>query len=248
MTRYSPKRNRNLYDPSPAKQFKLSRTKIDSFNNCPRCFYLDRRLGIQAPGGFPFNLNSAVDELLKREFDKYRALGKPHPLIVEAGIDAIPYPHEDLDKWRANFTGVQFFHEETNLLLHGAIDDVWQASSGELIVVDYKATSKNGPVSIDADWQIAYKRQMEFYQWLLRRNNFNVSDTGYFIYCNGIRDKDAFNNVLEFTIDVIPYTGNDDWVDRTIQAAFECLNQNEIPDLNEDCDQCKYNREINKYY
>ena len=40
--------------------------------NCPRCFYLDRRLKVGQPPGFPFNLNSAVDSLLKNEFDFYR--------------------------------------------------------------------------------------------------------------------------------------------------------------------------------
>ena len=30
---------------------------------------MDRRLGIAQPPGFPFNLNSAVDNLLKNEFD-----------------------------------------------------------------------------------------------------------------------------------------------------------------------------------
>ena len=33
------------------------------------------------------------------------------------------FQHEDLDKWRANFTGVQFHHKETDLLLTGAVDD-----------------------------------------------------------------------------------------------------------------------------
>ena len=46
---------------------------------------------------------------------------------------------------------------------------------GELIVVDYKATSKDGEVTLDAPRQDGYKRQMEFYQWLLRCNGFTVS-------------------------------------------------------------------------
>ena len=76
-------------------------------------------------------------------------------------------------------------------------------------MVDYKATSKKGEVSIDADWQIGYKRQIEFYQWLLRGNSFDVSDIGYFVYCNGITEKDEFNNILEFKTKLIPYKGND---------------------------------------
>ncbi len=48
-------------------KFKLSRSKIDLFLECPRCFYLGNRLGVSRPPGFPFTLNSAVDALLKKE-------------------------------------------------------------------------------------------------------------------------------------------------------------------------------------
>ena len=87
-------------------------------------------------------------------------------------IKAVPYQHDELDKWRHNFTGVTALHKPTNLHVFGAIDDVWVNDDGELIVVDYKATSKQSDVSIDSDWQISYKRQLEVYQWLLRAEWF----------------------------------------------------------------------------
>ncbi|EKE12188.1 MAG: hypothetical protein ACD_13C00277G0004, partial [uncultured bacterium] len=43
---YNANKTYNLYEPNSAKSFKLSRSKIDLFLECPRCFYLDRRLGI----------------------------------------------------------------------------------------------------------------------------------------------------------------------------------------------------------
>ena len=106
-----------------------------------------------------------------------------------------------------------------------------------------KATSKSGEVSIDADWQIAYKRQMEFYQWLLRHNGLEVSDTGYFVYCNGRRDLEKFDGKLEFVIKVIPYTGSDKWVEGTLKEIFETLESDEIPPSNPDCDFCTYTEE-----
>ena len=85
-------RKRNLYDPKSKSFYRLSRTKLENFLRCARCFYLDRRLGVSQPPGFPFNLNSAVDELLKREFDDYRTKQEPHPFMQGAGIDAVPAP------------------------------------------------------------------------------------------------------------------------------------------------------------
>src|SRR3989339_2001463 len=97
---YNPQRTRSLYDPASAELFKLSRSKIDLFLNCPRCFYYDRKLGVGRPPGFPFALNSAVDHLLKLEFDIHRVAGTRHPLIEKYGVDAMPVAHKDLDKWR----------------------------------------------------------------------------------------------------------------------------------------------------
>jgi len=108
------------------------------------------------------------------------------------------------------------------------------------MIVDYKSTSKKEEVNIDADWQISYKRQMEIYQWLFKQNGFKVSSTGYFVYCNGITDKEAFDGKLEFNIKLIPYKGNDDWVETTIYNAYKCIVNSDVPVLQEGCDYCRY--------
>lgn len=237
---YNPNRSRNLFVPGAKEPFKVSRSKLDLFLNCPRCFYLDRRLGISQPPGFPFSLNSAVDTLLKKEFDIQRAKQKAHPLMKAYGLDLVPFAHERLDEWRENFQGVQFHHQPTNLVITGAVDDLWTDKVGNIYVVDYKSTSKETEVNLDADWQIGYKRQMEVYQWLLRRNGFKVSDTGYFVYCNGRTDREAFDGKLEFDIKIIPYTGNDSWVEKAIKDAHKCLLGDHLPASGEDCDYCAY--------
>jgi hypothetical protein len=244
---YTPQRTRNLYDPKDTEPFKLSRSKIDLFLSCPRCFYFDRKLGVGRPPGFPFSLNSAVDALLKKEFDIHRSNGTKHALIEKYGVDARPIPHEDLAKWRHNFTGIQYIHEPTNLLIFGAIDDLWQNSKGEYIVVDYKATAKDGDITeLDKAWHDGYKRQMEVYQWLLRRRGLTVSDTGYFVYCNGKADRAAFDGKLEFDVTLIPYTGNDSWVEKAVIGAHNCLNADIIPEAAEGCDYCAYVDAINQ--
>ncbi len=155
-------------------------------------------------------------------------------------IDAVPFAHDDLDEWRENFKGIRFLHKPTNLTISGAVDDVWINPKGELIIVDYKATAKDSEVSLDADWQIGYKRQMEVYQWLLRQNGHKVSSTGYFVYCNGQADKEAFDGKLEFDIKVIPYTGDDSWIEKTIVIIKKCLMDDRIPSPSKNCDYCAY--------
>lgn len=241
---YNPKRTYNLYNPESKEAFQISRSKIDLFLICPRCFYLNCRLGISRPPGFPFTLNSAVDKLLKKEFNIHRVAKSRHPLMQEYGIDAIPFQHEKIEEWRNWKQGLRYFHQPTNLLIMGAIDDVWQKPNGELLVVDYKATSKNAEITLDADWQIAYKRQVEVYQWLFRQNGFSVSDMTYFVYCNGKTDKQAFDKKIEFDIKVIPYKGNDQWVEKTIFDIAKCLKQDSVPEMDKECDYCRYLEEV----
>jgi hypothetical protein len=238
---YNPHRTRNLYDPKSKEPFRLSRSKIDLFIKCPRCFYMDRRLGVAQPPGYPFSLNSAVDKLLKKEFDIHRANGTPHSLMKAYGLDAVPLAHEKIDEWRDSLRrGITYHFPKTNLLITGGVDDVWVTPKDELIIVDYKATSKEDEVTLDADWQDGYKRQMEIYQWLFRRNGFKVSTTGYFVYCNGDSGKETFNNKLEFDIKLIPYKGDDGWVDGTIKDLCKCLKGSKTPKAGEECDFCAY--------
>ena len=239
---YNPQRKRNLFEPDSKIPYRLSRSKIDLFLNCPRCFYLDRRLGVSQPPGYPFSLNSAVDKLLKKEFDIHRAGKTAHPLMKAYGLDLIPFQHEKINEWRdALGGGIQYLHPKTNLLITGGIDDVWvNPADGELSIVDYKATSKSEEVSLDADWQIGYKRQMEIYQWLFRKNGFKVNNVGYFVYCNGDADKEAFDGKLEFNIKILPYEGNNTWVEQAITDAYNCLAQDALPESSLECDFCSY--------
>ena len=242
---YKANRTRNIYNPKSKEPFKLSRSKIENFMACKKCFYLDRRIGIGQPPGYPFNLNTAVDTLLKKEFDVHRAKQVAHPLMKAYGLRAVPFSHEMIDEWRENFKGVQYLHNPTNFIITGAVDDLWQDENGEIIIADYKATSKTAEVTLDADWQDGYKRQMEIYQWLLRNNGFKVSNTGYFVYCNGKTDREAFDGKLEFDINLLPYIGDDSWVEGTIKEIKECLD-GEMPDSNLKCDFCNYRKAVSE--
>jgi CRISPR/Cas system-associated exonuclease Cas4 (RecB family) len=129
----------------------------------------------------------------------------------------------------------------------GAIDDVWQNKNGELIIVDYKSTSKDEDITeLNKDWQDGYKRQMEIYQWLFRQNGFKVSGLGYFVYCNGKTDRAAFDAKLEFDITLVPYKGDDSWVEKTLVEAKKCLDDEIVPKSGKNCDFCDYAEAVDK--
>ncbi|OHA20186.1 MAG: hypothetical protein A2836_00520 [Candidatus Taylorbacteria bacterium RIFCSPHIGHO2_01_FULL_45_63] len=234
-----------LFKPDDTMPFKISRSKIDLFIECPRCFYLDQRLGIRRPAGFPFTLNSAVDLLLKKEFDIHRAAKTAHPLMKKYKLDAVPFDHPKIEEWRdALRRGISYLHTPTNMLVRGGIDDIWVNPAGEVIIVDYKATAKDGEITLDEEWKDGYKRQMEVYQWLFRQNNFKVSPTGYFVYVNGKTDRKAFDGKLEFDVTLLPYTGDDSWIPKILPTIKACLVDVRVPSAKENCDYCAYTKLI----
>jgi len=199
-----------------------------------------------------FTLNNAIDELLKREFDTHRAQKTTHPLLKKYGLDAVPLADERMEEWRdALRRGIAYLHVSTNILVRGGIDDVWVNPAGEFIIVDYKATSKKEGTSSEEDLYDSYKRQMEIYQWLFRRNNFSVSPTGYFVYVNGKSDAKAFDAKLEFDVELIPYTGSDSWVEPAVYDLKKMLMSDDIPPIGISfgggpCNYCSYRESAGK--
>jgi hypothetical protein len=221
---------------------KISRSAVEQHINCQKCFYLAYNHKIR-PFSLPFTLNSAVDNLCKNEFDHYRAKSEPHPLFLEHGIDAVPFAHEKMNEWRENRRGIRYIDETAGFNFGGAVDDVWQKPSGELIIVDVKATSKKEFDWEDtySKWEYAkgYQRQLEMYQWLFKKNGFEVAPEAYLVYYNGKKNEPMFNQRLEFDLHLVKLECNCDWVEDAILAALKTL-QGEMPKSAINCPHCNY--------
>lgn len=243
------KRVRSVYDPASPTPFTLSRSKIDLFIECPRCFYLDRRRSVSRPSIPAFTLNNAVDKLLKKEFDLLRKDGSIHELVKKYSIDAIPFRHQDLASWRDDgrtYIGASTLDEATNFLVTGIIDDMWQDKKGNLIIVDYKATSTTKEISLEDKWKQGYKRQLEIYQWIFRKKGFTVSDVGYFIFANGTVNRPKFDGKLEFDLSIIPHKGDTSWIEPTLKKIKGTLNSDDVPPINEECEYCTFAENVRK--
>lgn len=223
----------------------LSRTAIEQFIKCPRCFYLQRKLGLKPPAMVPLTLAVATDALLKNEFDIVRESGDRHPLWELHDLKVRAYKHKDIDLWRSNFKGMRVKHSSTGTEISGAVDDVWEnLETGEIHIVDYKSTSKKDEPTLDGGFGDGYKRQMDIYQWIFRQAGFRVSNKGYFLYVNGVKNRLFFeggvNGVMHFLTTLITYQSDDAWVDQAITDAVACLNSLDIPVSGSGCDSCRY--------
>ena len=222
---------------------KISRSGVEQYIKCPRCFVLAQKYKIR-PFSLPFTLNIAIDNLCKNEFDHYRKLKQPHPLFEEHGIDAVPFDHPKMDEWRENFKGIRYINEKDGYNFGGAVDDVWQKPNGELIISDVKSTAKNNfnweETCEKYDFPMAYKRQLEIYQWLFRRNGFNVANEAYLVYYNGLKNEPLFNQTFKFELHVIKLDCDDSWVETKLLEAVNLIKSDTLPPPAVPCDNCDY--------
>ena len=240
-------RHRGTYKPEHPEPYEVSRSQIQSFMNCPACFWMNRVKGIKFPGMPGFLLNSATDTLLKKDFDRYREMQKPHPFMERNGLGhLVPFKHENFELWTKSLQlGLKTFHEPSNLIIGGGLDDVWHdLKTDEIFVVDYKSTAgrKNdegtalNQITLVGAYKESYKKQIDMYQWILRQEGFNVSRTGYFVYVNGDQhfEDGMLNDEIDkanmrFDVQLISYDADDSWVEDTILELKNCLLMNESP-------------------
>ena len=223
--------------------FPVSRAKLENYVQCPRCFVLDRRHKVAPPSGPAFTLNSAVDGLLKKEFDVARAAQVPHAAVAALGYEFTPLADERMDEWRNAFKGIRSLHEPSSIELYGGVDDVWvDPSTGNVLIVDYKTTSKAEPVT-ELGTEIyhdAYRRQLEVYQWLLRANGLTVNNTGYWFYATARKNAESFDRHLEFDYTLVAHEGDTSWIEPAMLALKADLDTAGLPAAKDSCGMCQY--------
>ena len=247
-------RHRGIYKPSHNEPYELSRFRIETFVRCPACFYLVQVKGIEFPSMPGWNLNEATDVLLKRDFDHYRKIEQTHPFLQKNGYGhLIPYNHENFELWTQSMhygaeDRFHTIHEQTHLKVGGGLDDVWfNQKTGKVHIVDYKSTSMKSDgktITLDDKWKESYKRQMDLYVWIMRRMGINVSDTGYFLYCDGDRfDERPFlgttDATMYFKMYILPYRVESTWIEPTLKKINKTLNLRACPKHSKDCEQGK---------
>ena len=174
-------------------------------------------------------------------------------MFAKYNLNVVPFQHADFTKWRDGH-GVRAIYEPTNFDVYGKIDDIWQdCETGELIVVDYKSTARAEPEYLKPDYYryglgSKYKKQQEVYQWLLRRNGFDVSTKFILLYVDGDRRAKSFFpepstelGRLDFRTSLMIIDGDDSWIEKTLHDMKAVLDQDEIPEPN-------MNEPINKYF
>ncbi|MFH1451140.1 MAG: PD-(D/E)XK nuclease family protein [bacterium] len=212
------------------KIIQLSPNSLNLFLECPACFWLEKKQGIKRPQPYPYALNTAMDFLLKEEFDRYRSKNQSHPLLSANNISAHLFSNQNLlNQWRNNLTGIRYYDPNLDATLFGAVDDVLEFADGKLAPLGYKSTESK-VANVYDHFQI----QMDIYTYLLEKNGFSTSQKGYLAFY--IVDKESgFNDRLPFykelhEIDTDPSYAQDIFAD-----AVNILRKSVMPRHSLDC-------------
>ena len=241
--------------------FFVSRSKVDLFLKCPRCFYFVMKYGFREPGSFPLSLNNLVDACVKNDMDYCRSHDRIHPVFTHSNLDLKPYNPEDfsiVQRWRddmKSYIGATYLYEKYNWLLCGIIDDVMINNDEELVIIDFKSTTKHQDLNTfdEVPFSAGLKIQLEWYNWLFLQKGFSVDNTAYLVYYNAVQDKHLQHHedysLMRFRRSAIPVECELDWIEPTIDEMYECLKCPEPPKQDHysfkgkernKCDQCAY--------
>lgn len=212
------------------KSIQLSPNSLNLFLECPHCFWLDKNMGIKRPPPYPYALNSAVDALLKEEFDTYRAKKLPHPLLTENGIKARLFGNQKLlNQWRNNLAGIRYFDEALQATLFGAVDDVLEFDDGKIAPLDYKSTGSSAANVYDR-----FQLQLDTYTFLMEKNGFQTPRKGYLAFY--IVDKSrGFIDRLPFRKEVMEMETNPSDIYEIFKDAVSVLKLSSPPPHSQDC-------------
>tara|TARA_Y100000022_G_scaffold200051_1_gene214139 strand:+ start:1202 stop:1936 length:735 start_codon:yes stop_codon:yes gene_type:complete len=237
---------KKLYSNNSSRPFKLSRTKIDLFFECRRCFFLDQKFGIKRPHGTPLVLSNRIVNDFKKELNVCRVEKNIHSKVKELNKNLIPISHVKLEEWKSSFKGASFLDESTNLLIFGIIDDIWwDRSTNKNHSVIIKSNSKKNQMSYENIWQ-GYWRQLSLYSYLLSKNLLSMSSTGILVFINTPTSIDQMENRKNFNLNIFEKILDFDWIEPTIKEISKTLNKENPPESSKKCKFCDYYYSIKK--
>lgn len=215
------------------EKIQLSPSALNIFLECEKCFWMDYRAGIRRPRGLFPSLPGGMDVLIKRYFDRYRAVGKMPPELEGKVQGELLGDVEMLNKWRSWRSGLSFYDKESNAVLVGALDDCL-VHEGHYIPVDYKTRG----FDLEEGSESFYQNQLSCYSFLLSANKLTQPSFAYLVYY--IPKEVGEGGAVRFNITVKRVETNPMEALQTFRRAVAVLKQELPPAARAACKFCAW--------
>jgi len=235
---------KKLYVKDNLNAFTISRSKIDLFFDCNRCFYLDQKHGIKRPHGTPLVINNFVVNHYKNLINEFRIKQIVYPDSIKIKKKLIPTNIEALNLWNHPFKGISYVHKKTNFKIKATLDDVWQCSeTKDFTPIIIKSTSRKKDINAETIWP-GYWKQLSLYSYLLSKNSLDMSNTGILIYLNALENNPNSIKKIDFELLIFEKILDLSWIEPSLEVIFKTLNSNEVPLNHNSCKYCRYQTNI----
>ncbi|KPJ71319.1 hypothetical protein AMJ50_02390 [Parcubacteria bacterium DG_74_3] len=222
-------------------KFELSPSSLNLFLECPRCFWLYKAKKIYRPQGPMSSLPSGLDLLIKKYFDKYRAMDKLPPEIEGKVKGKLLENQKLLDNWRDwRVSNLRYEDKDLNAALRGALDECFvledsSIGSGQVVYipVDYKTRG----FDLKEDSEKYYHNQLNCYTLLLEANGFKHPSFAYLLFYIPREIKE--NGIVRFDIEPVEVKTNPSEAKKVFEAAAKLLT-GPVPASNPECGFCSW--------
>lgn len=212
----------------------LSKSSLDTFKNCPKCFWLEKNAKLKRVEGIKASIMNGIDDGMKQVSDYHAETAKPAPyLSIIPG--ARPFPDRELLKkfmnWRTFQATIQAGKHEA--LIWGQLDDLIQWEDGRVSAWDFKSNGKK------RDWNeytMTYNSlQGDMYDILLPAQGLVTTGDAYFTYSWPV----VVDGVMGFDFETVKMQADPSRALLVIENAIDCLLGAE-PEASPFCEYCSY--------
>jgi PD-(D/E)XK nuclease superfamily len=209
---------------------RFSNSTLGTFEDCPRCFWLEQRHGIKHPRGpFP-SLPGGVDRVLKDYFDKHMSAGTLPPEMAELeGASPFGNRHQmnEWRNWRNLIIDIPDENGEVIAQLSGALDELIVWPDGLHSPYDYKT---RGAPPVEGASEDYYGTQLDIYHLLVERGcDLKCNGDGYLGYY-WPQDVTGHGD-FKFTTGLVKLETNPDRAIKLVRDAVKCMESDELPDV-----------------
>lgn len=208
---------------SPVRRgLSVSQTTLNLLRDCPRCFWLQLKRGINRPRGPWPSVHTKLDRIINGYWNRYADQQILPPLLQGriAGIPCLPEIHAIQD-------------ERTGLYIVGRLDACLRLDNGGHVPVDHKSRGTKPDCAHQA-----YQLQLDVYHLILERNGYAPAGYGILLYYVpefGPLDFGVTISVFETWVET-----NGDRALAWVERARSVLDQVSPPPASEDCDFCRW--------
>lgn len=167
-------------------EIRLSKSQLDKFVDCPRCFWLGQRLKLSQPDMISSKVWKGVERVTTAHYEKYRAAkATPPNLVGKVPAGAIPVQLDTEGMKRLRYWGSGLSFKVGDVLVTTALDDMieWrdfaESEKRRYAVIDYKSKSK---LTDEASTAELYQNQADVFDLACNVNGYPTDGVVYFDY------------------------------------------------------------------